>query len=397
MVNDTFYYVAPGVWKDRAGNTAGGGIGPPPPPVGESKFAGHTPYRVLIGMNAPDDQANTSSTPRPQYTEAETFLTPNHKGGYVRRTFSGTNWYTDARFNALVADADSHLPYNQLPVITFKVPATRWDLVLNGTYDADLVLWRNKAKARRLANGGNGKPMLAGIHHEPDGNGPIGSPGGADRIANLELWGAMQEYCVNFMSGWATGSYVAANDVSDIMGWVTIANGHWFGSRFPKPDRYNAAYPQSLVNAMKRGRGVMMADFYDANPPNGDRLNPGGWQGNEDRASVQIQGYVTWARNHGEPMLGCGEFGCVNDYEFDNVWDVMYANRDIWAIGLHFNNFTNSRWDWRMVPDSYPSYNPVNSKGLTDLGGTPVTASYIPKYNLMVARSADPANWTAPI
>lgn len=396
MVNDSFYYMGDGVWRDRAGNTAGSGTNPDPDPEGVSRFAGHTPFRVLIGMNAPEDKSNPATTPRPQYSEAESFLTVNHKGGYVRRTFSGTNWYTDARFNQLVAEADAHLPHKQLPVISFKVPSTRWDLLIAGNYDADLTAWRNKAKARRTANGGSGKPMLAGIHHEPDGNGPIGTPGGADRIANLTLWGQMQEYCVDFMSGWRTGVYNPAEDVSDIMGWVTIANGHWFGARFPKPDRIAAAYPRSLVDKMIRGRGVMMADFYDANPPNGSRTNPGGWNGNEDRAHVQMQGFVTWARSKGSPMIGCGEFGCVNDYEFDNVWDVMYENRDIWAIGLHFNNFLNSRWDWRMVPASYPAYNPVNDKGLVDNGGNSVTASYIPKYNTMVARSADPANWTQP-
>lgn len=347
-------------------------------------------------MNAPEDKSNPATTPRPQYSEAETFLSPTHKGGYVVRTFS-SSWYSDARFNTLVRAADNHLPYSQLPVISFKVPSNRWDLVIAGAYDADLTLWRNKVKARRLGNGGNGKPMLGAVHHEPDGNGPIGNPGGADRVENLALWGVMQEYLVNFFTGWATGVYVPADDVSDIMGWATIANGHWWGTRFYFPDRIAAAYPQSLVNAMIRGRGVMMADFYDANPPNGDRFNPGGWKGIEDRCHIQIRGMINWARNSGEPMIGCGEFGCVNDYEFDNVWDVTYANRDIWAINLHFNNFLNSRWDWRMIPDSYPAYNGTNSKGLVDIGGTPVTASYIPKYNAMVALSADPANWTPPI
>lgn len=372
-----YVFCADGKWRDASGKVLNGSPGPAPDPTpGVAKFAGHVPWRVLIGMNAPDDKANTATLPRPQFTEAAGFLGGNP--GYIRRTF-GT-WISNAEATSLAAAADAA---NQYPVISFKVPSTRWDLVVSGFYDNDLVVLRNWAIARRASN----KPVGAGIHHEPDGDGPIGNAAGADRIANLRLWADMQAHCVDFFTGWRTGVYNVAEDISDILAWTTIANGNWWGKRFPKADRIAAAYPGSLIAKMRRvnsptrpGGGMMMADFYDANPPNGDRLNPGGWTGIEDRASVQMQGIVNWARANNVKAIGCGEFGCVNDYEFDNCWDVMRTNRDIWAGSTHFNNFTNSRWDWRMIPDSYPSLHPVNSKGLTDLGGTPITASYIPKF-----------------
>lgn len=357
-------------------------------------FAGHVPYRVLVGMNAPEDKPNPASTPRPQYAEASTII---GQPLYTRRVFSGNNWFTASAASNLVAGPQS---LGQLPVMSFKVASggssQAWDTVVSGAQDSVLTAWRNWAKGRRASAGGNGLPVLAAVHHEPDGNGPIGDPSGADRIANLELWGQMQLYLMNWFTGWASGSYVAADDVSDIMPWCIIPNGHWFGLRFPKPDRISAAFPPALLAAMQRAGGPIMPDFYDANPPNGDRLNPGGYAANADRTSRQMTGFLQWARANGVKSVGCGEFGCTTAAQFFAVWDLLRANRDIWAIAMHFNNFAESRWDWRLLPAGYPAYNPVNGKGLADGGGDATSASYLAAFKTILDESISAAN-TAPM
>ncbi len=215
------------------------------------RFAGHIPNRVLIGINAPREGSGNA----PDYPEAETLLA-GARGGYARREFrdAAGPWYTDALFDAMVRPADAHVP-RQLPIISFKANDASgkldWQGVVDGKYDSLLTTWRNKAKARRVINGGNGFPVLAGLHHEPSGDG------------SFALWGKMQLYLVNWFSGWSTGKYVAADDVSDIMAWTTIMNGFKWG-----PNQYNggdiaAAYPPELIAAMRRSGGPMMADFYD--------------------------------------------------------------------------------------------------------------------------------------
>lgn len=323
----------------------------PEPPVGSSLFPGHIPFRVYMGTNSP-------TSGRPNRSEAEGISGIS----YTHRMFESGDWtVSGVTSNQNYADNN-----NEYGVVSGKVPGNDWTMVANGGWDSRLTQIRDYYKARRAA----GDPKsLAALHHEPDGDG------------DLAEWGRMQVYVSNFFAGWTTnsngtkGTYTAANDVSDQVGWAIIPNGHWWGLRFPKPDRIAAACPPLLYKTIQENGGVIMPDFYDANPPNGDRENPGGYAANADRASRQMTGFLQWVRNHqatyGKVGVGCGEFGTTEDTEMQRVFDLVFANRDIWALLLYFNNFANSRWDWRLIPANYPAgLNPTNSKGLTDLGGS---------------------------
>lgn len=336
---------------------------------GTPLFAGHVPWTNFWGMNA-------SESVRPTEDEALTIIGGNI---YSRRKFTSsevtTNW-----LNSRLDEIDILGAYG---VLSCKVNGDAWDQVVAGNKDSMLNIVRDVAIARR----GAGKPAFAfTIHHEPDGDGPIGDPSSsnADRIANLELWAQMQIYCSNYFAGIKDASYNAANDVSDVMAWCSIANGHWWGTKFPKPDRVAAAHPQALYDVFEQNGSILLGDFYDPEPPNGDRDNPGGYPANADRTSVKIAGFIDWADSCGGTVaLGCGEFGTTTDVEMQAVFDVIMARRDVWAITMYFNSFANSKWDWRLIPDSYPAYNGTNSKGLVDEGGSVMTELQLEKYRTL--------------
>lgn len=342
---------------------AGGGGG------GTALFAGHTPWRNYWGMLA-------SSSARPVESEAKTII-----GGanYANRYYT-TSEVTTTWLNNKLAATDAAGEY---AVLSCKITGTAWDQVVAGNKDTMLNIVRDVAITRR----GLGKPPFAfTIHHEPDGNGPIGDPANnnADRLANLQLWGQMQMYCSDYFAGIKDSVYNAGNDVSDMVAWAAIANGHWFGSKFPKPDRIAAAYPPELYAKFEQNKSILMADFYDANPPNGDRDNPGGYAADADRTSVQMAGFLAWGDSYGGTVaMGTGEFGTTQDTEMQNVFDLVMSRRDVWAITLYFNSFVNSRWDWRLILDSYPAYNGTNSKGLVDQGGSAMTELQLIKYRAL--------------
>lgn len=342
---------------------------PIPPATGNSLFAGHIPWRNLWGMNA-------SKTLRPTLSEAKTIITGNM---YANRGYTTTEVTTTWLNNAL-ATTDASGEY---AVISAKITNNAWDQVVSGAKDTMLNIVRNVAITRRA----QGKaPFAFTIQHEPDGKGPIGSPStdNDDRLANLVLWGQMQEYCSNYFAGIKNSVYTSANDVSDVMAWCAIANGHWFGTKFPKPDRIAAAYPQSLYNTFEQNRSILMADFYDANPPNGDRDNPGGYPSDADRTSVQMAGFLNWGDSCGGTVaMGCGEFGTTEDTQMQAVFDLVMSRRDVWAITMYFNNFANSRWDWRLITDAYPAYNGTNGNGLVDQGGSAMTELQLNKFRVL--------------
>ncbi len=245
------------VWRGRTPHYLGAPP-PPPPPQTSSLFAGHIPGRNFWGMNA-------SESSRPLYDEAMTII-----GGpiYVGRRFSSGEVTTPFLSSSLqTTDAGG-----QYAVLSAKVSGNNWTAVKDGQRNAMLNIIRDFAIARR--NSGGSKFAFT-LHHEPDGNGPTGV-----LLTDLTIWGQMQIYCSNYFSGWTTtangnkGTYTAANDVSDIMAWCCIANGHWFGKRFPKPDRIAAAMPDNLYTVFVENKSVGMADFYDANPPDGNRDYP---------------------------------------------------------------------------------------------------------------------------
>lgn len=378
-----------GLWTNADGRTMSPGIDPPPPNPADPLFAGHIPYRVLIGMNAAEGSPNNNA---PGYTEAETLLT-GAKGGFARRMFRNiSGLYSNTEFDEMYNLADQHPVNRQLPVVTFKVPSNDWAGVIAGSYNTQLTTWRDHMKALRDA----GKlPVLGGVHHEPSGDG------------SFATWGQMQLYLLRFFSGRNTstgGSYNSANDVSSFMPWVTIMNGFKWGPRQYNAADIAAAYPQSLIDEMSEYGGPMLADFYDPEHQSYTRDGNGNRQdnlivwknSNPDRLSKQIQGYVDWARNNNVKAIGAGEFGMMTSGEGLAAWNIMRANRDIWCLAMHFNNFANSRWDWRLIPASYPAGNGTNSKGLVDVGGDTMSQSYINQYQQILSESVSPT-YTSPL
>lgn len=370
-----------GKWRNASGATLGAGTLPPAelPPL----FPGHIANRVLVGMNAADDTGNPTGPPRPQYTEQATLIPGGT--GYVRRVFS-SNWYSTSKLNEMIGVCEAR---NQLPVLSFKVN-NDWDGVANGDYDADLATWRAQAIAKRTANGGNGKPYLASIHHEPNSDGPAG----LTLLEQLTWWGKMQLHCVNYFSGWRTGTYNPAEDVSDIIVWAPIANGFWWGTKAYYPDRIAAALPPELIAALNRSGGPVLADMYDP-PPNswtydtaGNRMESSfAFNSNYDRCWRLIEKMVAWARANQVKSIGFGEFGNVTLANWDLTIEQIMDNRDIISIALMYNNFQNSRWDWRALPADYPAYNGTNSRGLVDTGGDTLSAAYIDKFVTLRDRS----------
>lgn len=366
----------PLIWSDGAWRTwTGGTVTPPTDPDPEPLpplFPGHIPNRVIIGMNAPDDTGSPTAAPRPKYTEQYSMIPGGM--GYARRMFS-SNWWSRSKMNSMINACEEH---DQLPVVSFKV-GNDWNGVANGNYDDDLLDLVDYARDKRVVNGGNGNPFLISIHHEPNSDGPSGMT----ILQQLTWWGRMHEHLLDVLHGDAGGN---SEDVTDIAVVAPIANGFWWGSKASHPDRIAAALPPSLIAKMNAFGGPIMSDCYDPAPNTWSRV--GGhrneasftFNSNYDRCWRNMQGMVNWARANNVKSIGFGEFGNVTLTNWDLTTDVLMDNRDLISVALMYNNFVNSRWDWRAVPNGYPSYNPVNSKGLTDAGGDNLSAAYITKF-----------------
>ena len=378
------YEASTGMWKHRDGRTVAPGTGPDPelPPL----FAGHKPFQVRFGMNSAENAANPLTPPRPQYDEAVTIL-GGHARLNVRRVFDFSNGISTNMANQMVEEPDQQV--DCLPVMSFKVAGDDWDGVYAGAHDAELTTLRNWAIARRAAGKG---PVLCGFHHEPNSDGPT-----ADNLVNMQHWGRMQLYALNFMTGWATrgitntgGTYNAAQDVRDILAWAPIANGFWWGTKFPHDDLIAAAYTPTLIAAFNDRGGPLGADMYDptnatySRDANNDRIEASiTFASNYDSCWREIQKMCTWARANNVKSIGFGEMGNVLLANWDKTADQLMANRDIISYACTFNNFQASKWDWRHIPANYGIYNETNSNGLVDYGGDALSAGYVSKFITM--------------
>lgn len=348
----------------------------PDPPGGEPLFAGHIPNRVLVGMAASNNQ-------RPDFAEAMDII-----GGatYERRIFKSTG-ITLNGLNDMLSDSDA---YNAYPITSFKEAV---GAISSGSANARLNIIRDRAKQRRTEGpGGTPMPFSIGNHHEPyNDNGMI-----------PEVWALDQIYASNWLAGWTTDSggnkvaYTAENDVSDIVAWTTIMNGHVWGPNNVRPEAIAAYYPQKLVDTIRDNGGILQVDTYEPNPPNGDRDNPGGYGIRADRTSKKIQAYIDWARSVNAGAIGFAEWNTVDQPEMEKCWKIARENRDIVAIFNYFNSFANSRWDWRLIPADYPAYNGTNSKGLVDEGGNIITEQKLNYFRTIRDESTSP-QYTSPL
>jgi len=356
------------VAKVRVGVPAAGVA--PPVAINWFDFPGIIGESEML-VNAAEVDAWSKLRPtRPSYTEARAAHVTGQS--YVRHV-STEDTYTAAWLNTALSDAVAARYYPILSFAGYK----NWLQISQGAIDADLTAIRNKAKTMRTAAAaGTPFPFAVGIHPEPDGDGVL-----AD-------WSKMNIYCSNFFAGWTTNSagdkvaYTAANDVSDIMAWHSIADGYWWGPRAYDPTKISAAYPTKLVATYAANRSILMADFDDPLPTNKTTVAdasrnepPFTFVTNADRTSRRITSFIGWARGFPKtPALGCGGFVTVTAEELTAVWTVMRDNRDVWALGNYFNSSHNARWDWRLIPDVYPAYNPdVHRSGtfvLRDYGGS---------------------------
>ena len=351
--------------------------GRPDDPVGTagpvSLFAGHVPNRVLIGYAAP-----SSGQFVPTWDEARAII---NRPVYERRVFDG-GIITSSGLNSMLAETDAA---GVFPLVTFK--EADWAGVAAGTYNSRLDIVRAKAISRRLSSGGNGKPFLFGLHHEPNGD---GTP--------LSDWALMQIYCSNYFAGWVNDVYTAANDVTDIMCWFSIANGFKWGPRNPDEAFIAEVYPQLLVDTYRQNRSVLGNDFYD--PVTGATTNPPIFTDSDDRTSEKVQAFVDWARASNSGALCCGEWSATTPEEHLAVWKVFRDNRDIFGVANCYNSIAGgSRWDWRLIPDSYPVTHGgalPDYPGGVEIGGTPQTEANLGAYRTIVDESILP-QYTSPL
>ncbi|HXH04848.1 MAG TPA: CARDB domain-containing protein [Candidatus Nitrosotenuis sp.] len=300
--------------------------------------AGHVPGRVLLGMAATEEKDKF-----PKYAEALQITGPV----YERRIFK-PSWITASAMTGML---DECAAKGQYCVISFKVPNNDWAGVNAGKYDQGLEIAKTVAR-------NTSKPFAFGIHHEPTGDGVA------------REWAAMQEYLVTYLS-----------PVNDKMAFTTIANGFLWGPNRDEPDSVlSSYYPDSLISKMNQYKGIMAADFYDTEP-----LADGTYKARADRTSMKIQGFVDWARRKGVKAIGAGEFGTTTGAELTNSWKVMKANSDFFVYANYFNSPANSRWDWRLLLDSYPVTMPNDPN---DRGGTPESEARLRAFQAAVRESA---------
>lgn len=380
-------------------------------PQGESLTAGHTPYNVRVGMSAPDD--GNPNWP-PNTTEALQILSADltAQGKPARTLLMHRRFNNSASLQWLKDMHAEQWARGEMPYCSFGwAGTTKWQSVIDGGEDALLTSVRDWAKTLR----GTGKPLALTVAHEPDQDG------------DLTVWGRMQIRLSNFFSGWSTnlttfekvpGSYTAANDVSDILAWHSIPNGHWWGPNGSDPAKQAAGCPDLLVRTLRENRGVLMPDFYDPNPGNDPGptsptrdAGPFTYPVKADRTHMKMQDFVKWARNKGAGAIGCGEFSATEAAEITRCWEVVRNNRDIWVVASHFNSARNSRWPWRLIPDTYGLRNdgtwrpgegphPDNYKSgvliLRDFGGSATSEARLNAFRTMVDESKS-STYTSPL
>lgn len=381
-------------WRARGRTTLiVGGTPPPDPdpnPPGTSLYAGHIPNRVLLGMSTAGDGTQY----KPGWTEANQIL---NRTIYMHREFVGGN-FTASWLNGELA---WHAQRGLYPLLSMKY--ANWAGIYGGNFDSDWAAIRNIAKGRRTAGpGGTPLPFSLTFNHEPDGDGVL-----------LD-WGRAHIYLSNYFAGWGTNTttfarttYNVDNDVSDIMSWHCIPNGHWFGPKNVSQAKINDALPPLLWSTFKANRSIVVADTYDPNPNNKDDATdpnretpPFNYTVNADRASRKIQAFVDYARGQNSGAIGIGEFSATTAEEVTACWVVARDNRDILGIMSYFNSANNSRWNWRLIPNGYPAGNPDVFKDgemvLRDFGGNPVTEAKLLAYRAAIDQSISPL-YTGPV
>lgn len=370
------------------------------PVTSASRYAGDIPNQVRIGFSAPKD--NNALWAFPGWTEArEIIRTAAGIPGLntrVHRTFTPSTNQAQWLPWLQGEHADNYEKNAGYPLCSVKCAS--YVGMYAGDFDTGLSSIREWAKTRRTSGpNGSPQPFALTFDHEPDGN-----PGG-----NLTEWGRAHNRLSNYFAGWTTnsdgskGTYTAANDVSDILAWHMIPNGHWWG---PKPanldtDKINAALPAYVTANLWENRGVLSPDCYDPDPDGNDPNNPLrdvpplSYPADADRASKKIQAIITWAKvRNPDAVVGFGEFSATTADEIDRVATVLFANRHnvVWASC--FNSAQNSRFPWRLIPDGYPPDQHPPSKGgaLIDFGGNVGSESRLNAYVRLLVASTSPAN-----
>lgn len=345
-------------WKRRGFPDIPTGTEPPPPPGGAA-FSVHVPNRVILGMNANDNP----SLKRPAYDEALDILGAAYQP-YVRHTYAnGGNWFSSNAWRTEIAETEAR---GMIAWPSPKVPGNNWAAVAAGTYDADLLSARNWIKTKRVSAGGNGKPFMLGVHHEPDGDG------------DLAEWRDMQIHLMNWFSGWDTGSYVAANDVTDLVTFAYITNGKWWGPS--EQSKIDTVYTPTMVETTNRTRSLACVDIYDGATAN--------------RCNLRMSRYRAEMRTLGINYSGIGEFGTKRDAaEIQRCWAELRANRNFWAVALWYNALGGFEGDPRLIPANYPIYFPDNP---LDQGGDAVSEQMLVYFRQMLTESVS-AQYTSPV
>lgn len=373
--------------------------------------AGVIPFRVLIGITAPDSgpsrplwgnvpsSQSYDTTAVRNYGDALTII----EGGVAsrriehKRAYSGS--FQTAEFNSgvnNVEDRDASL----IPIVSFKhadVPG-----ILAGTYDnSALADIRTAVKARR----GTGKPAVwLSNQHEPSN--------AASTI--LSNWGKMHAYLSNYFAGWdstsggakVAGSYVAANDVRDVMTWVSINNGFIFPSN---TTLLNQTEPAIKHQMFAENGSIAMADIYEPISETGDWLVSGNGittraviKDSLRRPSEKGQDFVDYMRQHAPGvLLGFGEIGTADGPEWTRTCQMSFDNRDVVVSLAYFDSGANSKWEWRLIPDAYPvtsqiDFKPNNTTYTNEVGGTIFTEERLVAFRQSLADSVSAAN-TGPL
>jgi hypothetical protein len=164
-------------------------------------------------------------------------------------------------------------------------------------------------------------------------------------------------------------------DVNDIMAFSTIANGQWWKTTVGvEASQY---YPDSLIAKMKANKHILAVDQYDAIPGGGIDTKTSGYtwtRATNWKIEPSVKSYIDWCRSKGSGAIGWGEIGTTvsngthpasaqgpsggntSPPPLTTCWGYMRDNRDIVTIVNYFNSNANSRWDWRLIPSTYPQY-----------------------------------------
>jgi hypothetical protein len=183
------------------------------------------------------------------------------------------------------------------------------------------------------------------------------------------------------------------------MAWAPIGNGFWWRTSTAGTTDANTAFSQSLIDALRVNRGILLNDYYDCDYTNQTlAMTDVSYRvaGTGVRTHKRIQNFMTWARNHNTGAVGCAEFGVIDSAEMDQCFAVMFANRDIWAISNYFNSTANSDHEWRLIPSNYPAGNPTPSSGLVDFGGNAQSQGRLDSFIAGLVGSTAPEN-TGPL